>query len=491
LLVDPVLLEADPFVLLLDRCTGADLAIPFADVRRDMGDLPAAVLTALDLATEVFECLDEEALDVMRLRAAGYALLPLGGGADGKAPLLRNRTDPGLTLGRVLAPMHRAGVQVYGVRLDGLAVVDCDTDDPQLVTQMEARFGASPVHVQTPRGLHLYFRAAGAVPNLRGEGLPVDIKTGARSYVAGPLSTRADGGFYAPVKGLLGVDRLPLLRAATGPLIHQATMMMARRLNHVETIPQQDVAERALNKLARTYASQNPVHPVLASTGAAPHNALRCQVSATCIQFGDLRFKHGNPCIARREGRGNICGLEPLRNMLGAVRIPGRHLEQDHLLGARLVAGGHEFGDQPVFPLDDYRRSPNLDPAPVGVVDQEQVGLGVVHEVSRGDELPVADIVNKAKRLRVDHLQEAGGTTPMLDIRLPFGVGGRQKHACLPFDERLEVERYFCAPAPRLFLIGIGTARTLAGLDVLYRRGEGDIAGKDTVHSILAIARDH
>lgn len=37
---------------------------------------------------------------------------------------------------------------------------------------------------------------------------------------------------------------------------HQATMMLARRLNHVETIPQQDAAERALNKLARTYAAQ-------------------------------------------------------------------------------------------------------------------------------------------------------------------------------------------------------------------------------------------
>lgn len=38
--------------------------------------------------------------------------------------------------------------------------------------------------------------------------------------------------------------------------IHQATMMMARRLNHVENLPQQDSAERALNKLARTFAAQ-------------------------------------------------------------------------------------------------------------------------------------------------------------------------------------------------------------------------------------------
>lgn len=37
---------------------------------------------------------------------------------------------------------------------------------------------------------------------------------------------------------------------------HQATMMMARRLNHVENIPQQDAAERAVNKLARSYTAQ-------------------------------------------------------------------------------------------------------------------------------------------------------------------------------------------------------------------------------------------
>ncbi|MEI4261582.1 hypothetical protein [Roseovarius sp. D0-M9] len=37
---------------------------------------------------------------------------------------------------------------------------------------------------------------------------------------------------------------------------HQATMMMARRLNHIGNLPQQDSAERALNKLARSYAAQ-------------------------------------------------------------------------------------------------------------------------------------------------------------------------------------------------------------------------------------------
>ena len=51
-------------------------------------------------------------------------------------------------------------------------------------------------------------------------------------------------------------DELETLLAVQMGAIHAATMMMARRLNHVETIPQQDAAERALNKLARTYAMQ-------------------------------------------------------------------------------------------------------------------------------------------------------------------------------------------------------------------------------------------
>ncbi len=169
--------------------------------------------------------------EVARLKGAGFPLLPLGG-ADGKAPLLRAWAGPGVTLARILAPMHRTGSQVYGVRLDGLAVIDCDSDDSALVAQMETRFGQSPVHVKTPRGRHLYYRAAGVVPNLRGEGLPVDIKTGARSYVVGPLSLRPDGGFYDPLKGLLGKDALQPLRGATSPV--PAPILTGHR--HVELV---------------------------------------------------------------------------------------------------------------------------------------------------------------------------------------------------------------------------------------------------------------
>jgi hypothetical protein len=170
--------------------------------------------------------------ELARLKGVGLHLLPLGGGADGKAPLLRAWAGPGLTLAQILAPMHRAGSQAYGVRLDGLAVIDCDADDAELVAQMEARFGQSPVHVKTPRGRHLYYRAGDAVPNLRSEGLPVDIKTGPRSYVVGPLSVRPDGGFYDPIKGLLGNDALLGLRCTKTP--KPVPILTGRR--HVELV---------------------------------------------------------------------------------------------------------------------------------------------------------------------------------------------------------------------------------------------------------------
>ena len=51
-------------------------------------------------------------------------------------------------------------------------------------------------------------------------------------------------------------NEVEAMLAAQMAATHMATMTFARRLNHVETIPQQDSAERALNKLARTFATQ-------------------------------------------------------------------------------------------------------------------------------------------------------------------------------------------------------------------------------------------
>ena len=58
------------------------------------------------------------------------------------------------------------------------------------------------------------------------------------------------------VTGLKPKDQLESMLAAQMVAIHMATMTFARRLAHVDTIQHQDSAERALNKLARTYAMQ-------------------------------------------------------------------------------------------------------------------------------------------------------------------------------------------------------------------------------------------
>jgi hypothetical protein len=58
------------------------------------------------------------------------------------------------------------------------------------------------------------------------------------------------------VKGFEPRDQVEAMLAAQMAATHNATMTFARRLNHVETIPQQDSAEKAFNKLARTFAAQ-------------------------------------------------------------------------------------------------------------------------------------------------------------------------------------------------------------------------------------------
>ena len=60
----------------------------------------------------------------------------------------------------------------------------------------------------------------------------------------------------AVIKGIEPQDQVESMLAAQMAAVHMATMTSARRLAHVETLPQQDSAERAFNKLARTFTAQ-------------------------------------------------------------------------------------------------------------------------------------------------------------------------------------------------------------------------------------------
>jgi hypothetical protein len=58
------------------------------------------------------------------------------------------------------------------------------------------------------------------------------------------------------VKSIRPRDQVEAMLAAQMAIIHASTVTLGRRLMKADTIPQQDSAERALNKLARTFAAQ-------------------------------------------------------------------------------------------------------------------------------------------------------------------------------------------------------------------------------------------
>jgi len=58
------------------------------------------------------------------------------------------------------------------------------------------------------------------------------------------------------IKGIEPRDQTEAMLAAQMAAVHMASMTFARRLTHVETIPQQDSASNAFNKLTRTFAAQ-------------------------------------------------------------------------------------------------------------------------------------------------------------------------------------------------------------------------------------------
>lgn len=91
----------------------------------------------------------------------------------------------------------------------------------------------------------------------------------------GQVDERKLNFMLAVVKGVKPKDQLEAMLAAQMAAIHMATLTFARRLAHVETIQQQDSAERALNKLARTYATQMEAQALPDRWRAEGHGAAR------------------------------------------------------------------------------------------------------------------------------------------------------------------------------------------------------------------------
>ncbi|MGC2410658.1 MAG: hypothetical protein WA441_11850 [Methyloceanibacter sp.] len=112
----------------------------------------------------------------------------------------------------------------------------------------------SPDHADEAVGNTLLMEALGTVePDFLTGLLGQLVNVGTKGRV---VDERGLNFMLAVIKGVEPRDQVEALLAAQMAAVHNATMTFARRLNHVETIPQQDSAEHALNKLARTFAAQ-------------------------------------------------------------------------------------------------------------------------------------------------------------------------------------------------------------------------------------------
>lgn len=77
----------------------------------------------------------------------------------------------------------------------------------------------------------------------------------ARSDTRG-LDERKMNFLLSVIKGIHPKDQLETMLAAQMAVVHMATMKFAQHFSCVETLPQLDSTERAVNKLARTFAIQ-------------------------------------------------------------------------------------------------------------------------------------------------------------------------------------------------------------------------------------------
>jgi len=142
--------------------------------------------------------------EMRALFALGFHIIPCGG-ENGKKPMRRGwnkSTTKRLPIDTCIEIMRLGGSSCYGIRLDNLTVVDCDSWNLQTADLIADRFPTSTFAVETARGLHLYFAANDPIPkNIKTGPVQIDFKSGHNHFVIGPGSVRPDGAVYVAQTG--------------------------------------------------------------------------------------------------------------------------------------------------------------------------------------------------------------------------------------------------------------------------------------------------
>jgi hypothetical protein len=163
--------------------------------------------------------------------------------------LKQKGTSQSLTRPYEPTPQERAAVEAYFARKKGTP------PSPNLKVSKKGQVAdVSLDHPEPGTGQLLLMHALGSTDPAFVNGLLTQL---ANASSKGRDTDESGLNFMlSVVKAIEPKDEVETMIAAQMAAIHVATMTFACRLNHVENIPQQDSAERALNKLARTFTTQ-------------------------------------------------------------------------------------------------------------------------------------------------------------------------------------------------------------------------------------------
>ncbi|WP_137701088.1 bifunctional DNA primase/polymerase [Marimonas lutisalis] len=104
---------------------------------------------------------DDLLKEITRLRDEGFSLIPLGGN-DGKRPLVAFKDRHPLPKKTILDMVRAGDATGYGIRLQGMLVLDVDAADIALVQSLEKRFGKTSV-----KNTHARRRLSSLLPTRR------------------------------------------------------------------------------------------------------------------------------------------------------------------------------------------------------------------------------------------------------------------------------------------------------------------------------------
>jgi hypothetical protein len=160
----------------------------------------------------------------------GAAVIPCGG-ADGKHPLVAWRgLSRANAAGRLPEWRQKFADANVGI-LTGpskLTVIDVDTPDDALCSDLLGRFGDTPLQARTPRGgWHLFYRSNGEPTKAKLDKLPVDVR-GRGGLIVVPPSARNDGARYEFICGTeADINSLPPIK--DGALVVQNAPLTGAR----------------------------------------------------------------------------------------------------------------------------------------------------------------------------------------------------------------------------------------------------------------------